>query len=282
MGDCDSVQKLLVVDDDPLAARAMARLLRPDAVDVGADVTTALRAFDSGAHDGAFVEIRLGKGAQREGLDVVRALRSCDLDTAIVIVTAWPYPELAEDAMHAGADGVLFKVNVTRSRLRRALADARSRSGGSPPLDSAEQVDADPTSLEEVIEEALDSDASDVVEATCRRVAVAMAASRNPDRHAFPQAARALGIRANTLSAYRVIGLRFSPEEIAQLLSYRRNSRGQRISPSHLEQFARLPKAVSNGVIDRTFAESLSVRRVRAIVQGVVAGVGQLEPPSAP
>lgn len=123
-GASNATMRVLVVDDEPLAARRLARALaqQPDVEVVGIhhDGAGALRALEAAACDVVFLDIRM-PGV--DGFEVARALTGpgCPL---VVFVTA--YSKFAADAFGVEAVDYLLKP-VESDRLRAALERLRHR-----------------------------------------------------------------------------------------------------------------------------------------------------------
>jgi PAS domain S-box-containing protein len=97
--------RILVVDDDGQAVRALSTLLRQDGVDVVTceDPASALDALRGGAFDGVVSDLEM-PGVS--GFDIVRVARATQPSAVVVVVTA---TDDEEAARAAGADVVLEK-----------------------------------------------------------------------------------------------------------------------------------------------------------------------------
>lgn len=58
-----------------------------------------------------------------QGVDVIRALRTCNISTTIIALTSYKEPELIHSVLDAGATSYLLK-NVTVAQLASAIRDA--------------------------------------------------------------------------------------------------------------------------------------------------------------
>ncbi len=114
--------RLLVVDDEALLARSLARSLEKAGheVDVAGDARGALAAVESGRPDLVLLDIRLGDD---DGLDVLRAARAADPDLVVIVMTAYGAVESAVEAMKLGARDYLRKP-IDHDELRILVAQA--------------------------------------------------------------------------------------------------------------------------------------------------------------
>lgn len=114
--------KLLVVDDDALVRRALARMLRRAGHDVrdAADAESALGLVDE--LDALITDLWM-PGV--DGLQLAAAVGRTRPDLPIVLVTALPHPDLDERAAEVGVTAVLRKP-VEPEELRRVLAELNS------------------------------------------------------------------------------------------------------------------------------------------------------------
>ncbi len=120
--------RVLVVDDDPMVARWIDRVLSEEgyAVDVAPSSRDARALGSSTSYDLVIVDLHLPDGS---GLGVVQALRAAGRTMPIVIMTGYSDDEGIIAGLDAGADDYLVKPvsnGVLRARLRAAL-----RRGGS-------------------------------------------------------------------------------------------------------------------------------------------------------
>lgn len=100
--------KILVVDDDPQVGRLVARLLRSAEVnvDVFDDAEEALAAARSEDYDLVISDIVMPKMG---GLELLRAVRSFDLDLPVILLTGTPTIDSAKRAVEYGAYRYLTK-----------------------------------------------------------------------------------------------------------------------------------------------------------------------------
>jgi two-component system, OmpR family, copper resistance phosphate regulon response regulator CusR len=100
--------RLLLVEDEPAAARMLAKGLRENAyaVDVASDGEAALQQLADIDYDAVILDLML---PLRDGLSVCRAVRSAGQDVPILIVTARDAVDARIEGLDAGADDYLVK-----------------------------------------------------------------------------------------------------------------------------------------------------------------------------
>jgi two-component system copper resistance phosphate regulon response regulator CusR len=100
--------RLLLVEDEPSAARMLAKGLREQAyaVDVAMDGDAALRQIADAEYDGVVLDLML---PLRDGLSVCRAVRAAGKQVPILIVTARDAVDARIEGLDAGADDYLVK-----------------------------------------------------------------------------------------------------------------------------------------------------------------------------
>lgn len=98
------------------------------------------------------------------------------------------------------------------------------------------------------------------------RVALVAQAAR-ASRGTFDSCARALGMSRQTLQPYALVAERWSGKELRHLLAERRNARGEPISISHLALLAKLPRSTCDALVERVFAEGLTVHELRRVLR---------------
>ena len=124
--------RVLVIEDDAMVARVVARTLEQSdySVDIAENATDGTdRALGEG-YDAILLDLEL---PDRDGLEVVRALRAAGSETPILIMTGRDDDEHVVQGLDAGADDYLFKpvsTDVLKARVRAAI-----RRGGSGPPD---------------------------------------------------------------------------------------------------------------------------------------------------
>src|SRR5258706_15702056 len=98
----DSVRKILVVDDDPLVRRALAREFthRGFLVRVAGTHAEAMALARDERPQLAIVDLRMPDGS---GLELVQRLRELSADMRLVVLTGYASIETAVDAVHLGA-----------------------------------------------------------------------------------------------------------------------------------------------------------------------------------
>jgi DNA-binding response OmpR family regulator len=126
--------RILIIEDDDRLARVMARVLQQERfdVDLAYDGETGLEMALSGAYDALILDRML---PERDGLQIVRALRDERLSTPVLMLTARrELPERVQ-GLDAGADDYLgkpFAFEELLARLRALL-----RRGERPLLEPA-------------------------------------------------------------------------------------------------------------------------------------------------
>lgn len=131
----DVAPRVLVVDDEPVVRRSLARLLlsRGMSVFTAEDGVAALEAFGAQPIDVALVDIRMPNVG---GLEVLEQVRARGLPVEVVMMTAFGDVETAVSAVRAGAYHFLTKpfrsndevvVTVTKAAERRRLMDHTAR-----------------------------------------------------------------------------------------------------------------------------------------------------------
>ncbi len=116
--------KILVVDDDPDTRDLLSEVLESDGYHVvtAAGAQEALAAGKAANFDVILSDIRLGP--ELNGLDVLRAFKSIQPDSEVILITAFGSMETAIEAVKAGAFDYLskpFKIEDVLCRVRRAL-----------------------------------------------------------------------------------------------------------------------------------------------------------------
>jgi DNA-binding response OmpR family regulator len=119
---------VLVIEDDAMVARVVARALETAGytVDATASANDGLTRASTGSYDAILLDLEL---PDRDGLDVLRELRSSGLTTPILIMTGRDDDEHVVRGLDAGADDYLLKpvsTDVLKARVRAAI-----RRGGS-------------------------------------------------------------------------------------------------------------------------------------------------------
>lgn len=120
---------IMVVDDDPLVARTLARLLRGSGhtVDVATDGNTAALMADAKKYDLVLADVAMPEVG---GVELLRRLRAKHRDVAVVLVTGGPAVDTAMKAVEYGALRYLVKPvepalldEVVRQATRRSRQD---------------------------------------------------------------------------------------------------------------------------------------------------------------
>jgi two-component system response regulator RegA len=137
-------RSVLVIDDDPLVRRALARELTHRGHDVrvaGTHVEAMTIARDA-QPELAIVDLRMPDGS---GLELVRRLRELSSEMRVVVLTAYASLETAVDAVHLGADAYVAKpagTDVIFRALERAdnpLRHTRDPGEETPGLEQLER-----------------------------------------------------------------------------------------------------------------------------------------------
>ena len=119
--------RILLVEDEPNAARLMAKGLREQAyaVDVAADGNSALFQVETNDYDAVVLDVML---PARDGVSVCRAIRAAGGAVPILMVTARDAVEARIEGLDAGADDYLvkpFDFGELLARLRAVIRRGR-------------------------------------------------------------------------------------------------------------------------------------------------------------
>jgi len=121
--------RVLLVEDDPRVSEAVQAILSGagfTAIDVAGTARSAEARARSAAPDVMLVDLGL---PDRDGVDLIRALRASAFPGAILVLTSATGPERILAALRGGADGYLFKDEIG-TKLSPALGELAR--GGSP------------------------------------------------------------------------------------------------------------------------------------------------------
>ena len=134
--------RLLLVEDDARVASFIRRGLREEqyAVDLAADGEEALSRAGSNDYDLIILDLLLPK---RDGMDVLRILRSEKVATPILILTAKDKPKDKVQGLDAGADDYLTKPFGFEELLARVRALLRRRGDMIPTVLHAGDLELD-------------------------------------------------------------------------------------------------------------------------------------------
>ena len=118
------IAKILVVDDDRDTRDLLSEVLESEGhqVIVASGAQEALAAGKTAHFDAILSDIRLGP--ELNGLDVLRAFKSIQPDSEVILITAFGSMETAIEAVKAGAFDYLskpFKIDDVVNRVQRAL-----------------------------------------------------------------------------------------------------------------------------------------------------------------
>jgi len=269
--------RVLIVDDDPSLRRWTRKLLpRFDTHEAGT-ASEALEAITHQGFDATLIDACLGPIGDRSGVDLVRALRAMAWDGAAILVSGIYGEGLRDEAAAAGADAFLVKAAFDGRALRTAIERAVAERTGAPSRPNPHfprDVDA---VLADYLDAAADEDAVHAERAywltQFARAAVGGALSTEAS-------ARIIGVTGETLRLYARVGSRWSSPDLHHLLVVRRNSEGRRITVSHLDELAMLPRRLRDHWVERVFSEALTVRALRAKLRA--AGVSDGGAPLLP
>ncbi len=116
--------RLLVVDDEPAILATTCRYLRAVgfAVDGAGEREEAEALLATGDYGLLIVDMRMTAAHGREGLELLRELRSLQPTARAIVVTAYGSVELEAEARRRGADAFLQKP-VALAALARAAAE---------------------------------------------------------------------------------------------------------------------------------------------------------------
>lgn len=118
--------RLLLVEDEPSAARVVAKGLREHAyaVDVASDGAAALAQVEAVDYDAIVLDLMLPR---IDGLSVCRAIRRAGRSVPILVLTARDAVDARVEGLDAGADDYLVKPFDFRELLARVRALVRRR-----------------------------------------------------------------------------------------------------------------------------------------------------------
>ena len=285
MGDV-AANRFLVVEDDRLLGRALARMMRPyGEAAVAGTVCGARRLLAAPvAWTGFVVDIALPDGS---GFEVLGDARTAFPHAPAVVLTG----RVDRDAANAAYDlGATYMVKpVALDRLRRFLQEATlldSGPGGArrrplprpplpPPPASEERVSpwGEAARLPDLLEKRI----AELRELLARRpdartryaigATVAEIKSRPGQYGAGAVAVVAVALGEDVPSLYRhaTVAERWSAKEVEELLD-RRGRDGKGLSWSHLVALGTVSGAAARaGLVERTLAEGLSVRELSAL-----------------
>lgn len=121
--------KVLLVDDDTLVRKGLAQLLMSCVegaeVSEAADATEALSMLEHDSHEVVVADIRL---PGRDGLELLKEIRSAHPDVPVIMLTGYDDPEYVKGALAQGAAGYLLK-DSTPEDLSQAIRVAMLGSG---------------------------------------------------------------------------------------------------------------------------------------------------------
>lgn len=126
-----STSRFLVVDDDPVIAEAVKKmLLKAGAeVDVIHSAEAAMETFDSASCDVVVTDLVM-EGSS--GLELLKEIRERDSSIGVVLMTSHAAPDIADQARDSGANGFLrkpFKIDACITEAVAALSYRRQQLG---------------------------------------------------------------------------------------------------------------------------------------------------------
>lgn len=125
-GGLGSMSKVLVVDDQKNMCRTVAMLLRGAGYEVeeATDGDTAIDLGAKGAYDVVLTDLKLGN---RDGMDVLRAIKESSPMTEVIVMTAFATIESAVEAMRIGAYDYIQKPFSEQELLVKTAKAAENR-----------------------------------------------------------------------------------------------------------------------------------------------------------
>jgi two-component system, OmpR family, response regulator len=135
--------RILLVEDDPMIGEAVTVALKDAAyaVDWVRDGASASDVLEFGEHQAVLLDLGLPK---RDGLEVLRRLRSAGNRIPVLVITARDDVEDRVNGLDAGADDYLVKPFDVNELLARLRAVSRRQGGQSTPLLTNGKVSLDP------------------------------------------------------------------------------------------------------------------------------------------
>ncbi len=120
------MQKILLIDDDPLVAQLMGMLVEkftgePFALEHAADYTGGLARLLTGQYALCLLDYRLGTG---DGLELLREAKAKKCPTPIILLTGDTREETDLAAMESGASDYIIKLDLKPDELERRIAYA--------------------------------------------------------------------------------------------------------------------------------------------------------------
>ena len=200
--------RVLIVDDHMIIRRGLAQILAEDAriaeIADAADGPAALRHMREQAFDVVLLDIALG---ERDGLDVLKNLRSEFPRTAVIMLSVYPESQFAVRAIRSGAGAYLNKgctPEVLLEAIHKVAAGGLYVSPATAEL-LAQNVRADATRAPH---EALSNREFQVLQLLVHG-------------HSISDIAQQLSLSANTISTYRSrIFEKLGLKNMVELLSY--------------------------------------------------------------
>jgi len=227
----DVERSLLVVDDEPYAARALARAMRRFRVEVAYDRGEAMEAAARRTHDAFLLDVHLGLRDPRGGILLAGEVRVLRPQAVVVLLSGFEVEELQPEARRAKADLLLQKGDVKTTALARHVGMLIERRAGPRPSSPAESP---PDRLIPWIDAVLDANGEEQdarCKKDCRLIELAReAAASTGGASSLDAAARAVGLARPTLLGYAKVASRWTAAELDVLLCDRHNGKGRPIS----------------------------------------------------
>jgi two-component system OmpR family response regulator len=139
--------RILLVEDDPMIGEAVCVALKDaaHAVDWVRDGMSASSVLGHGEHQAVLLDLGL---PERDGLEVLRRLRSQGNRIAVIVITARDGVDDRVTGLDVGADDYLVKPFDVQELLARLRAVARRQGGQAAPVLTNGRVSLDPATRE--------------------------------------------------------------------------------------------------------------------------------------
>jgi ActR/RegA family two-component response regulator len=256
---------LLLVEDDPGAARALVRLVREHCeVSLAATASEAREQLASGSLWRAFIlDDGLPDGS---GVDLLVEWRPVYPDTPALVLTGCTHARVINAVFDARADYLVKPAEA--QRVLRFLLQPRLQPGSRPSTPAPVIRDGSPLAL--CIDRLRELQVGQLdARSRYRMGAIVAEVKRRTDLYGtrgVPALATGIGEAEQNLYRYATVAERWTPEEFEVLVS-RRGGDGRCLSWSHLVLIASIDDDVARTrLLERVLDDSLSVRALMAIV----------------
>jgi DNA-binding NarL/FixJ family response regulator len=258
--------RVLLVDDDPLVRRGVARILPRFEVDAVGESRAAMEACRAKPYDAVIIDACLDLDGGRGGLDLARALREDGPERVIVLMSGMQPEDLRVEGDRVGADAAIYKGDMSGPTIRALLEELVAlRAGREKHAELADELHALVEDVCDAAAEVLFVDAEYVFRmAVLAQKAYGAADDGDPQ---FAACARAVGLSRQALQPYVLVAKRWTREELRVLLAERRNVLGKPMSVSHLHLLARLPRHAREEWVERVFSEGLTVSGLQQLLR---------------